>query len=107
MADKVKKCKVVFNINACPCHNKVYVCGNLAELGEWDAAKAVELKYDEEAKCYTCSKMLPEGANVEYKVLASKDWANVECGAYQCEVANHVFVVAKGHVEVATVENFK
>lgn len=107
MADKVKKVKIAFNVNACPCHKVVYICGNIAELGEWDASKAVKLEFSADANCYVVSKMLPEGVNVEYKVLADKDWSHVECGSNGSEVANHSFSVAKGHVEIVSVESFK
>ena len=51
--------------------------------------------------------MLPVDQVVSYKVCATNDWNNVECGSYGEEVENHTFTVAKGHKEVVTCANFK
>ncbi len=106
MAD-VKKAKVMFNITSPVKLDCVYVCGNLTELGEWDAKKAIKAVYDAENECYSVSKMLPLGQEVSYKVLATKEWANVEAAEWGCDVDNHYFVVEKGHVETVYVACFK
>lgn len=106
MAD-VKKTKVTFKVTTCETHDALYVCGNVAELGEWNPAKSVKLEYNSEEHCYECAKMLPVGTCVEYKVLASKDWANVECAADGFETPNHSFEAVKGHVEEISVPCFR
>ena len=103
MASKVK---VIFEVKTSKSVDKVYVCGNVAELGSWNPKKAIELKYDDTKSSYTVSKMLTSDEIVEYKVLSKKDWSNVEIkDGY--DVSNHSFVVSKGHVEVVEVEDFK
>lgn len=97
--------KVEFLVKA-PVKKEVYLVGNVAALGEWDAAKGVKLSYCEECGCYTASKLLPVDANVEFKVLAGKNWDAVEKGAYGEDVANHAFVATKGTKVEIEVLNF-
>lgn len=107
MASTVKKAKVTFNVVANPEYKNVYVLGDAAELGNWDPKGSLKLTYNEETNCYEGSKMLPVDQVVSYKVCATNDWNNVECGSYGEEVENHTFTVAKGHKEVVTCANFK
>ncbi len=79
---------------------KLYICGSTDNLGAWNAKKAVELKEG------TVSKKFEEGTNVEFKVLACKDWACVEKGCNGEELENHSFVAAKGQVVEVCVCNF-
>ena len=99
--------RVTFKVNACPCYKELYVCGNLAELGEWDSAKAIKLAYKEDKGCYSTTKSLPEGSLVEYKVLSSKDWANVECAEDGSELCNHSFTANKGSIFEVDCKNFR
>ncbi len=102
-----KNTKVTFKVTCDANFAELYVCGNVAQLGEWTPAKAVKLVYNEETKCYEASKMLPVDSHVEYKVLAAKDWASVECHNDGNEAANHSFVAVKGHVEEVHVACFR
>jgi len=90
---------VKIKVNACA--DKLYVCGSTKNLGEWDAKKAIEANKDG-----VVSKLFAEGETVEFKVLADKNWNNVEKGAFGEEVANHTFVAKKGLTVEISVENF-
>lgn len=95
--------KVEFLVKA-PVKKDLYLVGNVAALGEWDASKGVKLSYCEECGRYTASKLLPVDTNVEFKVLAGKSWDAVEKGSFGEDVANHAFVAAKGtKVEIEVV----
>ena len=49
--------------------------------------------------------MLPAGENVEFKVVADKNWNAAEKGMYGEDLPNHAFVAAKGtKVEVEVVK---
>lgn len=102
MANKKVEIKVAVKCDV----KNVYVVGSTANLGAWNAAKAVKLDFCEECGCYGKGFMLPEGETVEFKVLASNDWANVEKGAYGEEVANHAVTVVKGATAEVEVVNF-
>lgn len=80
--------------------NKLYICGSTANLGSWDAKKAVELTDG------TVSKKFEEGAFVEFKVLSKKAWTNVEKGFNGEEIQNHSFVATKGQVVEVNVAKF-
>ncbi|MBQ9124624.1 MAG: hypothetical protein IJY14_02920 [Acholeplasmatales bacterium] len=94
MANVKVQIKVTTSANV----NELYLVGNTSNLGEWNAENAVKLTYCDECKAYFTNKMLPAGEQVEFKVLAGKDWAFVEKGGYGEEVSNHVFTVEKGQV---------
>lgn len=101
---EIKNNKVVFQVKT-NAANKVYICGSVAQLGAWDASKAVELKKNEDG-IFEGSKLLPAGMIVEYKVLSSKDWKSVEKTAYGEEVQNHLVSPQKGTVSYVEVERF-
>lgn len=84
---------------------KVFVVGNTANLGAWDAKKAVELKAVEAGK-FEVSKKFDADAVVEFKVLAAKNWDAVEKGIWGEDLANHTFTATKGLVVEAGVSNF-
>lgn len=101
------KCKVEFVITSNKNLEAVYLVGNLKELGQWNPAKAVKVAYDENAKAYKLSKMLPVNEVVEYKILANPTWDNVEVGMWKEELENHIFEAKKCHVEKVGVGFFK
>ena len=45
--------------------------------------------------------------NIEYKVLCTKRWDNVEKGIFNEEVENHHFDAEKGHFESIYIHFFK
>lgn len=97
--------KVEIRVSTTACKD-VYIVGSIPSLGAWNPAKAVKLDYNEETGFFTLSKLLPVGELIEFKVLASKSWDNVEKGWYQEEVENHIFTPSKGLVIVIEVPEF-
>ena len=83
---------------------KVYVVGNAANLGAWDAKKAVELKANDGK--FEVSKKFDADAVVEFKVLAAKDWNAVEKGMWDEDLENHTFTATKGLVVEVGVDHF-
>ena len=102
MANVKVQIKVKTNANV----NELYLVGSTANLGAWSADNAIKMTYCDECNAYFVNKMLPAGEQVEFKVLAGKDWAFVEKGTYGEEVSNHVFTVEKGLVVEAEAYNF-
>jgi hypothetical protein len=84
-----KKVKILVNAFA---GDKIYVCGNIPQLGDWNPKYAVELKKNEQG-LYQVTKMLPENQIIEFKFMEEKDWATVEKGEYDEEVKNHILVL--------------
>ena len=103
---KMANTKVEFRIKTNQPVDELYLIGNVHALGEWELSKAVKLELCNECGCYTVSKMLPAGQTDEFKVLAKKDWNNVEKGYYNEEVLNHTFVAEKGMKVEIEVPNF-
>lgn len=101
MANKKVAIKVYSNAS------KLYIVGSTANLGAWDPKKAVALDYCDECKAFHTTKLLPEGAVVEFKVLADKSWDHVEKGANGEEVANHTLVPETGLEVVLEINNFR
>ncbi|MEO6846050.1 MAG: CBM20 domain-containing protein, partial [Chthoniobacterales bacterium] len=46
---------------------KIYLCGNLPEMGAWDAARALPLEY--KAPFHDVEIEIPDGGYVEYKII--------------------------------------
>ena len=67
--------------------NEIYAVGN------WDVENAVTLKYVKSLNAYTLRRSIPVGTNVEFKLLNSKSWNNVEKGIFTEEIKNHNVVV--------------
>ncbi len=92
--------KVIVKIQVNSNSKKLYVCGNTANLGEWDPKKAVLVEDG------LVSKQFEVGSIVEFKVLAGKTWTKVEKGEFGEEVCNHSFVATKGLVVNVDSYNF-
>ncbi len=97
--------KVEFLIKA-PKEKELYVVGNVPALGDWNPEKGMKLTFCEECSCYTGSKLLPVDSNIEFKVVAGKDWNGVEKGQWGEEVSNHAFVAVKGTKVEVVVASF-
>ena len=85
---------------------ELYLVGNIAQLGEWNVAKAIKLNFCEECGKFTVTKMLPLGENIEFKVLAAKNWEAVEKGIWKEDLPNHAFVATKGTKVEIEISNF-
>ena len=83
----------------------LYILGSTKNLGAWNLAKAVAMEKTSD-NSYELSKMLPEGEEVEFKILSAKDWSAVEKGIWNEEIENHHFVVEKGLEVSIDVYNF-
>ena len=108
MATKTTKAataQVTVTIKVAADVEKVYVVGNTANLGAWDAKKAVELKATEAGK-FEAAKKFDANSTVEFKVLSAKDWEAVEKGMWGEDLANHTFTAAKGLVVEVGVSKF-
>ena len=69
--------------------NEIYAVGNIAKLGHWDVENAVTLKYVKSLNAYSVRRTIPVGTTVEFKLLNSKSWNNVEKGIFTEEIRNH------------------
>ena len=102
---KAATAQVTVTIKVAANVEKVYVVGNTANLGAWDAKKAVELKATEAGK-FEVSKKFDANSTVEFKVLSAKDWEAVEKGMWGEDLANHTFTATKGLAVEVGVSNF-
>ena len=84
---------------------ELYILGSTKNLGAWNLAKAVKMEKVSDSE-YQLSKMLPEGEEVEFKILSAKEWTAVEKGIWNEEIENHKFVVEKGTEISIDVYNF-
>ena len=100
-----KYCFVKFNVTTKDSVEEVYLVGNTKNLGNWDTKKAVKMTKLSD-NTFKVQKRFLIGENVEYKVLATKVWENVEKGIFNEEVENHHFEGAKGHFEDIFVHYF-
>ena len=69
--------------------NEIYLVGNVNKFGSWDLEKAVTLKYVKSLGAYSVSRKFDLGTEVEFKLLNSKSWNNVEKGIFTEEIKNH------------------
>src|SRR5689334_22714223 len=58
---------------------KVFICGNLPELGAWNPEKALALKYN--APYHDAEIEVTEGAGIEYKIIRGS-WETEAVDAY-------------------------
>jgi hypothetical protein len=96
--------KVQFLVNAFA-GDKIYMCGNLPSLGDWNPKFAVELKRNDKG-LYQVTKMLPENQIIEFKFMEEKDWETVEKGEYDEEVKNHILVLPTDEETIYYVAKF-
>lgn len=85
---------------------ELYLVGSVSQLGAWDVKKAIKMEYCNECNKFVVNKMLPAGESVEFKVLNSKSWDNVEKGYNGEELENHTIVPQKGLSVEVEVVNF-
>ena len=89
-----------------PTVDKVYIVGNTLNLGGWDPKGAVLLKKDSDGTFFI-NKRFPLNEEIQYKVLADKNFLSVERGLWKEEIENHKVNAceSKGVIEVI-VHNF-
>lgn len=97
-----KKVKIIVHAAA---GEEIYVCGNIPQLGNWDAEKAVPIKKVNDGE-YSITKMLPGGQMIQFKFLSAKDWKNVEKGMYGEELDNHILFLPVDEPQVYGVDKF-
>ena len=85
--------------------DELYLIGNIAGFGAWDASKAK--KMTKKGDVFTANVPVKAGELVEFKVSAAPCWSKVEKGIFGEELANHAIVIDsdKKVVEVG-VSNF-
>lgn len=77
------------------------LCGNTAELGEWDICKALKVESVRPKKTHVVD---IHGDNVEFKVVSTfGSWLGVERDENGGDIANRV---ARGEKYTATVKRF-
>mgnify|MGYP003322989986 CR=1 FL=1 len=103
----MSRVRVKFSVTPKVACDNLYIVGSTHNLGEWDPKRATQLRYDEEAKCYVCTKFLPIDEVVEYKFITIKDWFGVEKGIWNEEISNREVVPTKGLVLDLTIETFR
>lgn len=102
---KVKTCNVKFEVVLeGPSTENVFLVGNLTNLGVWDEKKALLMKH-EGNNVYSLTKRCPLDTDIEFKVLSSKDYKNVERGMFGEEIENHKLNSNEGKVSIV-VYNF-
>jgi hypothetical protein len=98
-------CNITFTVNTKNPVQEVYLVGNTNSLGAWNTVKAVKMiKVNENT--FTITKRFNVNENVEYKVISTKNWENVEKGIFTEDVENHHFVAEKGHFENIFIHSF-
>ena len=100
-----KCCFVNITVNTKNPIEEVYLIGNTKNLGAWETKKAVKMNKIND-NTFTLRKRFYLNTEVEYKVVASKTWGNVEKGIFAEDVENHHFVAEKGHFEDIFVHSF-
>lgn len=89
-AKNMKKQKVRFVVTNYPeGTEKIFICGNIEELGGWDVSKALELQYYQNegtGECFIVDVSIPVGSSVAYKYLSNNNWESVECGIVAQEI---------------------
>lgn len=88
--------KIQFLVEANVSTEELYLVGNINQLGGWDLKKAVKLTLCPECGKYTVSKMIPAGAEVEFKIVKDLNWESVEKGSWNEDITNHTFTASKG-----------
>ena len=102
---KGTKCRVKFVVTTPHAVRKLYICGDTANLGNWDVSEAKEMRKKEDR--FELVKIFPIGEVVNFKVLEKMTWERVELG-YWCEdIANHTIVAEKGLVVNMEIPNFR
>ena len=100
-----KYCIVKFSVTTKYPVEEVYLVGNTKNLGNWDTNKGVKMtKIDDNT--FKVSKRFNLGVEVEYKVVATKRWENVEKCIFTEDVENHHFIAEKGHYEDIYIHSF-
>ncbi len=85
-----------------PRYQKLYLSGNVTELGSW-RAEGLELKKEDDGR-YVATTQLPGGEDIEYKVTRGS-WNTVERGTDGAEMENRTLKPVKTEsiaIEVAT-----
>ena len=71
----------------------VYIAGNIAKLGDWNAAKAKAMKTTNHEDFTLSVTGIKKGTEVSFKVHKALDWAAVEKGMNFEDLDNHTIVV--------------
>lgn len=71
----------------------VYIAGNIAKLGDWNATKAKAMKTTNHEDFTLSITGIKKGTEVSFKVLKALDWAAVEKGMNFEDLDNHTIVV--------------
>ena len=100
-----KYCMVKFYVKTNENVEDIYLVGNTKNMGFWDVKKSTKMKRLEDGTFKATKRFLIE-ENVEYKVVANKNWENVERGMFKEEFENHSFQAIKGHYEDIFVHYF-
>lgn len=98
-------CNIKFSVTTKNATEEVYLVGNTNSLGAWDVKNAVKMTKVND-NTFTLTKRFNVNENVEYKVVATTNWENVEKGIFTEDVENHHFVAEKGHFEDIYVHSF-
>jgi len=98
-------CNITFTVNTKNPVEEVYLVGNTKNLGAWDVEKAVKMEKINNTT-FKVTKRFNTSEEVEYKVIATKNWENVEKGIFTEDVENHHFVAKKGHFEDIYIHSF-
>lgn len=105
MQKQKTKCRVKFIVSTPHPVRKLYMCGNTANLGNWDVSKAKEMHKNDGN--FELTKMFAIGEEVSFKILEKMNWERVELGYWYEDVNNHVIVAEKGLTVTLTIPNFR
>lgn len=79
--------------------DQLYLIGNVAALGAWDATKSK--KMTKKGDVFTTSIPAKFGEMIEFKIACKPSWCNVEKGMFGEELPNHAVLI---ELEETTVE---
>lgn len=103
--DTGKNLKLTIEVKAFYKPETIYVIGNTSKLGAWNLAKAIEIKKTEDGNYVkTISGIKEDG--IEFKVLHSLDWCNVEKGIFAEEIDNHYVCMSNAKTTEVTITVF-
>lgn len=84
---------------------KLYIVGNIPELGEWDPKKGLELEKIKPDYFEINLKLLP--CHLEFKILRGRDYLDVEKGMWTEEIRDHSYDIVDEIVIEDLIYNFR
>lgn len=84
----------------------IYVCGNHPKLGAWNPENALALKLTKSG-VYRLTRKLPEGYDLEFKIIRKPTWQTVEKGCYGEEIENHKYTLTQKTIAPVVISRWR